>query len=147
MITSATGLILWIYVPINEGIMFPLLAAILPITIITMPKGLLKHVVLTTLILSAFYMLQFIFIMPYFTELWQLVAFYFINIFALWKICSAPQRALYKVLGGNYLVMFTMGALHLTPTYTIDTSLNMLIQLFVILGIIYFFEKAASSSH
>jgi uncharacterized membrane protein YccC len=147
MVMIATFFFLWIYIPLLGGYLFPLLAAIFSVTIMTMPKGLMKSIVFGTITLSAIILAEFVFIMPFFTELWQLGLFYFINIFAIWRIFAAPQYALYKLLGGNFLVILTMSALRLTPTYTIDTSLNLLIQMFLILGIIHFFEKLSSPLH
>lgn len=136
---------LWIYIPLITGGLFPLLSAILSVTFMTMPKGLMKDVILATVILSAFILLQYVFIMPSFTELWQLVAFYFINIIVICKVYARPEQIIYKILGCNFLVLFTTGALHLTPTFTIEMPLNMLIQICVVLGIIHFFEKISRS--
>ncbi|MCW3173328.1 FUSC family protein [Shewanella subflava] len=131
----------WIYIPIMGSYMFPLLSSILAVSIMTMPKGLIKPAATVTFNTSVIILIEYVFLMPYFTELWQLCLFYFINIFAIWRICSTPALALYKLLGGNFVVILTMSALNLTPSYSIETPLNTLIMLFLIFGIISFFEN------
>lgn len=80
-------------------------------------------------------MLQYSLIMPSFTELWQLLAFYFINIVAIWKVFDTVRLGIFRVLGVNLLLVLSSSALNLTPYFNIEIPLMMLVYVLIILAI------------
>ncbi|MDG3399603.1 FUSC family protein, partial [Vibrio parahaemolyticus] len=78
-------------------------------------------------------LLEYVFLMPLMTELWQLALFYFINTIVIWEVFSTPKMLIHRVLGINLLVVLTSGALNLTPIYRIETPILMLTNILIIL--------------
>ncbi|MGR5065173.1 FUSC family protein [Photobacterium sp. DNB22_13_2] len=147
--TLITSYAMWIYLPTPAGILFPLIASSLVNALYDVPSMYFKYTFIGILIFSAVILLEFIFLMPAFTEIYELATFYFINIFVIWKLFSSPQLSVLRVLGGNLLVVMTMSAMYLSPVYTITQSLNTLIFIFIILAIVRFYtlltEEISSS--
>ena len=139
VLTLATSFAMWIYIPLPNGYMFPMLSAVLAINLIAMPKVIVNQALVGLCVSGALVLLQYTFIMPRFTEVWQLAGFYFINLVIIWRVCATPQLAVQKIIAANLLVVLTMSALYLTPSYDITGSLNMFVQVFLALGVIRFF--------
>ncbi|WP_153914758.1 FUSC family protein [Shewanella sp. TC10] len=139
MASLATSFALWIYTPLPNGYMFPMLSAVMAINLIALPKFIVNEALVGICIFGTLVTLQYVFLMPSFTEVWQLAMFYFINVVVIWRLCAAPQLALQKVVGANLLVVLTMSALHLTPSFDITASLNMLVEVFMAIAVIRFF--------
>jgi len=124
-----TSLLLWIYLPIPDSYMFPLNAGVFATILAVLPDNAVKDWMIGYLGFGALYIAQYVFLLPGLTEVWQLAIFYFANIFLLWKVFYKPQQLGFRVIGGNMLMMMTMGALHLTPVYDVETSLSMLVYM------------------
>ncbi len=139
MAALATSFALWIYTPLPNGYMFPMLSAVMAVNLIALPKFIVNEALVGICIFGALVTLEYVFIMPSFTEVWHLAMFYFVNIVVIWRLCAAPQLALQKVIGANLLVVLTMSALHLTPSFDITVSLNMLVQVFMAIALVRFF--------
>ncbi|AVF60311.1 FUSC family protein [Vibrio diabolicus] len=130
-----TSLLIWIYLPVPGGFIFPMLAGVFSSLVPTMPPSIIKDAFFGVIGTGTVILLQYIFLMPMMTELWQLALFYFINIIVIWKVFSTPKLMVHRILGINLLVVLTSGALNLTPVYRIETPLLMLVNIMVILMI------------
>ncbi|MFV8433272.1 FUSC family protein [Vibrio owensii] len=130
-----TSLLIWIYLPVPGGFIFPMLAGVFSSLVPTMPPSIIKDAFFGVIGTGTVILLQYIFLMPMMTELWQLALFYFINIILIWKVFSTPKLMVHRILGINLLVVLTSGALNLTPAYRIETPLLMLVNIMIILMI------------
>lgn len=130
-----TSLLVWIYLPVPGGFIFPMIAGIFSSMLPTMPPSVIKDAFFGVIGTGTVILLQYIFIMPMMTELWQLALFYFINSIVIWKVFATPKLMVHRILGINLLVVLTSGALNLTPVYQIQTPLLMLTTLLIILMI------------
>ncbi|WP_076541672.1 FUSC family protein [Shewanella sp. UCD-KL21] len=139
-----TALLLWIYIPIPDSYLFPMNAGIFACLLSTMPDGVLKHWMWGYLGFGLTFIAQYVLIMPMMTEIWQLAGFYFINMFVIWRIFSKPQFIIHRIIGGNLMMMMTMGALHRVPSYSIETSLRMLIYIMMSLIVVQFYTHLFS---
>lgn len=136
-----TCLALWIYLPLPGGYIMPMIGSIYANMLVTLPDSAIKNAIFGVLIWGTLFLAEYVFILPLFTEAWQLAAFYFFNCVLIWKVCSIPLFSFHKILAGNLLVIFTMGALQYTPSYGIETSLTMFTFLMLTLGIAGFYTK------
>ncbi|RIH71560.1 fusaric acid resistance protein [Vibrio splendidus] len=130
-----TSLLIWIYLPMPGGFIFPMLAGVFSSMVPTMPPSIIKDAFFGVLGTGSVILLQYIFVMPLMTELWQLALFYFVNIMVIWKVFATPKLMVHRILGINLLVVLTSGALNLTPVYQIETPLLMLVNILIILMI------------
>ncbi|MEE3876996.1 FUSC family protein [Vibrio sp. YYF0003] len=131
-----TSLLVWIYLPVPGGSIFPMIAAAFSCILPTMPPSVLKDAFFGVIGTGTVILLEYVFLMPLMTELWQLALFYFINTIVIWEVFSAPKMMIHRILGINLLVVLTSGALNLTPTYKIETPILMLtnILIFLLIG-------------
>ena len=134
-----TSLLVWIYLPVPGGSIFPLIAAAFSCILPTMPPSVLKDAFFGVIGTGTVILLEYVFLMPLMTELWQLALFYFINTIVIWKVFSAPKMMIHRILGINLLVVLTSGALNLTPTYKIETPILMMtnILIFLLIGKVF----------
>lgn len=130
-----TSLLIWIYLPVPGGVIFPMLAGVFSSMVPTMPPSVIKDAFYGVLGTGSVILLQYIFVMPLMTELWELGLFYFLNIMVIWKVFATPKLMVHRILGVNLLVVLTSGALNLTPVYQIETPLLMLVNILIILMI------------
>ncbi|MFB9143300.1 FUSC family protein [Vibrio artabrorum] len=130
-----TSLLVWIYLPVPGGFIFPMIAGVFSSMLPTMPPSVIKDAFFGVIGTGTVILLQYIFMMPMMTELWQLALFYFINSIVIWKVFATPKLMVHRILGINLLVVLTSGALNLTPVYQIQTPLLMLTTLLIILMI------------
>ncbi|MCV5902370.1 hypothetical protein OFN63_40360, partial [Escherichia coli] len=72
-----TSLLIWIYLPVPGGFIFPMLAGVFSSIVPTMPPSIIKDAFFGVIGTGTVILLQYIFIMPMMTELWQLGLFYF----------------------------------------------------------------------
>ncbi|WP_146450229.1 FUSC family protein [Vibrio kanaloae] len=130
-----TSLLIWIYLPVPGGFIFPMIAGVFSSVLPTMPPNVIKDAFFGVLGTGTIILLQYIFIMPMMSELWQLALFYFINCVVIWKVFATPKLMIHRILGINLLVVLTSGALNLTPIYQIETPLLMLTTILILLMI------------
>lgn len=130
-----TSLLVWIYIPVPGGFIFPMIAGVFSSTLPTMPPSIIKDAFWGVIGTGSIILLQYVFVMPFFTELWQLALFYFVNIVVIWTVFSTPQLMVHRILGINLLVVLTSGSLNLTPVYRIETPLLMLTNILILLMI------------
>ncbi|MCW8329851.1 FUSC family protein [Photobacterium sp. SDRW27] len=137
---------LWLFVPMTGGSMIVMLGVILASVVVSMPFCDVKTITYNMVGWSCVILLQYALVMPYFTEVWQLATFYFLNCFGIWYWFSQPQQVLSRMLGSQLLIIMTMGAVKLQPVYDIQGAL---LQLFLIGGamlVIYFVNRGLFSS-
>lgn len=130
-----TSLLVWIYLPVPGGFIFPMIVGVFSSMLPTMPPSVIKDAFFGVIGTGTVILLQYIFIMPMMTELWQLALFYFINSVVIWTVFATPKLMIHRILGINLLVVLTSGALNLTPVYQIETPLLMLSTIMIILMI------------
>ncbi|EMK3392082.1 FUSC family protein [Vibrio parahaemolyticus] len=130
-----TSLLVWIYLPVPGGFVFPMIAGVFSSTLPTMPPSIIKDAFWGVIGTGSIILLQYVFVMPFFTELWQLALFYFVNIVVIWTVFSTPQLMVHRILGINLLVVLTSGSLNLSPVYRIETPLLMLTNILILLMI------------
>ncbi|MEH0741057.1 FUSC family protein [Vibrio cholerae] len=133
--TFLIAIAVWIYLPVPGGFVFPMIAGIFATNLPPLPPGAIKDAFLGTLGLGVFYLGQYVFIMPSFTELWQLASFYFINLLAIWLVFDSPRWGIFRVLGVNLLLILTSSALNLAPSYSFNTPLMMMAYVLIVLVI------------
>ncbi|WP_144207052.1 FUSC family protein [Shewanella donghaensis] len=138
---SATCFSLWIYFAIPGGVIFPLMGSVLAVVTVALPYSIVKQAMWGILGWGIFFIAQYCFILPHFTELWQLVSFYMVNTFILWMVCSKPSLGLHKLLGGNLMLVMSMNALHLIPQYDVKTALLMVSIMTICSAIALFYNK------
>ncbi|MDR9831201.1 FUSC family protein [Vibrio sp. FNV 38] len=134
-----SGLLIWIYLPVPMGSIFPMVMGIFACMLPSLPDAMMKHSFYAVIGFGFIFTAEYVLLMPTLTEIWQLCGLYFINIFLLWKIFSSPKYGIYRMLGGNLMLVMTMGALHLTPEYSIDASISMFVCVMLALLIARFF--------
>ena len=139
-----TAILMWIYLPIPDSFLFPLNAGIYAGLLATMPDRVLKHWMLGYFGFGILFIAQYVLIMPLMTEIWQLASFYFINTFIIWRVASKPQFIIHRLIGGNLMMMMTMGALHNPPSFDIEMSLIMLIYIMLSLVLVQFYTRLFS---
>lgn len=127
------SVLLWIYLPIPGGAIFPMLAGILSSQLPTLPSNTIKDATVSIFGTGTVILLQYVFLMPHFTELWQLALFYFVNTMVIWQVFSTPRLMIHRILSINLLVLLTSGALNLTPVYSIEMPLLMLVSILLLL--------------
>ncbi|MDD1824455.1 FUSC family protein [Photobacterium sp. ZSDE20] len=130
-----TSLLVWIYLPVPGGFIFPMIAGVFSSMLPTMPPSVIKDAFFGVIGTGTIILLQYIFVMPMMSELWQLALFYFINCVVIWKVFATPKLMIHRILGINLLVVLTSGALNLTPIYQIETPLLMLTTILIVLMI------------
>ncbi|MCZ8502842.1 FUSC family protein [Vibrio lentus] len=130
-----TSLLVWIYLPVPGGFIFPMIAGVFSSMLPTMPPSVIKDAFFGVIGTGTIILLQYIFIMPMMSELWQLALFYFVNSVVIWKVFATPKLIIHRILGINLLVVLTSGALNLTPIYQIETPLLMLTTILIVLMI------------
>lgn len=130
-----TSLLVWIYLPVPGGFIFPMIAGVFSSMLPTMPPSVIKDAFFGVIGTGTIILLQYIFVMPMMSELWQLALFYFANSVVIWKVFATPKLMIHRILGINLLVVLTSGALNLTPIYQIETPLLMLTTILIVLMI------------
>jgi hypothetical protein len=136
-----TCLIIWIYFPIPGGYIMPLIASIYANVLAEHSNKVVNLSALAMVAGCIIFTAQYVFLMPTLTEIWQLAGLYALNAFFIWKGCSTPSLAPLRLLGGNFLVILTMGALQLTPSYQVESSLLMIPLFYICLAVTYFYNK------
>ncbi|RKF17896.1 FUSC family protein [Alginatibacterium sediminis] len=145
-VAKALGILLtcfaiWIYLPLPGDFIFPMIASIFASVLVTLPDNALKHAAVGCLLWGTLFLAQYVFVLPIFTELWQLAGLYFLNAIIIWKVCEAPSMGIQKVLAGNLSVVLCMSALQITPSYNIEMPISMLMLVFVCLSVASFYTK------
>lgn len=135
-VSLVTAILMWLYIPVPSGTMFVLNMSICAILLSNMPQQMIKHWFVGYTFFGVIFLAQYVFILPELTEVYQLLLFYAINIFIIYKSFSTIQWFIYKVLGGNLLLMMTMTATQQSPSYDIVTPLYMLVYTFLALAIL-----------
>lgn len=136
-----TCLLMWVFIPLPGGFLVPMIASIFANVFVTLPDNAIKHALLGCIIWGLFFLSQYVLLMPTFTEAWQIAGLCFINAIIIWKSCHAPSFAIQKILAGNLAVILPMSALQLTPDYSLQLPLVMLMLVFICLGVAGFYIK------
>ncbi|WP_220718760.1 FUSC family protein [Agarivorans litoreus] len=124
---------LWIYLPIPGSFMFPMLAASLGISLVEFNSAVFNKLLVVLYFWAVVILLQYVFLLPMLESGWQLAAFYFVNCFVIWRVFHKPEQLVMRLMGGQFLVLLTMNAQHLRPVYDINSSLQMLMHLSVLI--------------
>lgn len=85
---TVSAFMLWIYMPVPNGVLFPTLAGVLAANVLTIPGKAVKYIMLFYAITASFLLLQYVFVMPELTEAWQILLLYFCNAVLLWRLCD-----------------------------------------------------------
>ncbi|MCU8501877.1 FUSC family protein [Vibrio vulnificus] len=130
-----TAVLLWIYLPVPGGFVFPMIAGIFATNIPPLPPSAIKDAFWGTIGLGSFYLVQYVFLMPSFSELWQLASFYFINVVAIWKVFDTARLGIFRVLAVNLLLVLSSSAQNLTPSYSFSLPAMMVVYVLLLLMI------------
>lgn len=136
-----TTLLLWIYLAIPGAYMLPILGAVLAISAPPLPNSLMRYTEVSIIVIAIISIAQLVFIMPVFTEAWQIAGLYFFNVVLVFKISEIHGFELQKFFAGNISVTFGVGALQLVPNYDVTKSLLMVIYMLLTIGIVVFYNK------
>ncbi|PKF61575.1 FUSC family protein [Psychromonas sp. psych-6C06] len=131
--TFIASVYFWIYLPVPGGYVFPMMAGIFATNLPPLPISVIRDIFWSIIGLGSFYLAQYLLLMPSFTELWQLAAFYFINIVAIWKVFDSARLLIFRVVGVNLLLVLSSGALNLTPSFSFSIPIMMVVYLLTIL--------------
>jgi uncharacterized membrane protein YccC len=134
-----SAFLLWIYMPVPGGTVFPMLACVMGNAMTSMPKAYINDVILGFIVFATFVLLQFVLLLPSLTEAWQLALFYFVNLIIMSISCDVLKKPLQKTIGPMMLVVLTNGPLHLTPSYDIQTPLIMVTFVFLAIALTKFY--------
>ncbi|EPT9249348.1 TPA: FUSC family protein [Photobacterium damselae] len=137
---------LWVYVPMQGGAMIVMLSLIFGSVALSLPFVSPRYILLHMICWAALALLQYTFILPHLSHLWQLGLFYFINVFSLWFYFNQPQQIFHRLLGCQTLMLMTTSAIQLTPSYNIETSLLTITLLSIALLIIFWIYNGIYSS-
>ncbi|MGR5282552.1 FUSC family protein [Photobacterium damselae] len=137
---------LWVYVPMQGGAMIVMLSLIFGSVALSLPFVSPRYILLHMICWAALALLQYTFILPHLSHLWQLGLFYFINVFSLWFYFNQPQQIFHRLLGCQTLMLMTTSAIQLTPSYNIETSLLTINLLSIALLIIFWIYNGIYSS-
>ncbi|GIU44112.1 fusaric acid resistance protein [Shewanella colwelliana] len=138
---SLTCFGLWIYFSIPGGPIFPLVGAVLANVTVHMPDSLIRQAKLASLAWGAVFLAEYCLVLTVITELWQLIAFYMVNMLLIYGLCGKPSLAVQRILGGNLLLIMTMNALHSAPQFEIITPLFMLTMMVISLSVARFYTR------
>ena len=141
MAISLTCFGLWIYFAIPGGPIFPLIGAALANAAVYLPSSLIRPAKMACLAWGALFLAEYCLILTQMTELWQLLAFYGINMLLIYGCFNKPSHAVIRLLGGNLLLIMTMNALHGTPQYEIVTPILMLVIVLIGLTVTRFYMR------
>ncbi|AWK84176.1 FUSC family protein [Photobacterium damselae] len=137
---------LWVYVPMQGGAMIVMLSLIFGSVALSLPFVSPRYILLHMICWATLALLQYTFILPHLSHLWQLGLFYFINVFSLWFYFNQPQQIFHRLLGCQTLMLMTTSAIQLTPSYNIETSLLTITLLSIALLIIFWIYNGIYSS-
>ncbi|HIF9464721.1 TPA: FUSC family protein [Photobacterium damselae] len=116
----------WIYIPIQGGSIIVMLSLVFGSVSFGLPFVSPRYILIHIICWAIFALLQYIFILPHLSHLWQLGLFYFINVFSFWYYFNLPQQMFHRLLGCQTLISMTTNTLQLTPNYNIDGLLLMI---------------------
>ncbi|MGZ9899746.1 FUSC family protein [Shewanella gaetbuli] len=137
----STCFAMWIYLPIPSHGMFPMLATIFACVLVNLPDNMAKHGLWGVMIWGPIFIAQYTLIMPHFTELWQLLSLYAVNIVIIWTLFSNARMGIQRILGGNLMMVLTMNALKPAPVFDVSLSLNMLAWVIVCIGVVQIYTQ------
>lgn len=137
---------LWVYVPMQGGAMFVMLSLIFGSVALSLPFVSPRYILLHMICWAVLTLLQYTFILPHLSHLWQLGLFYFINVFCLWFYFNKPQQILHRLLGCQTLMLMTTSAIQLTPSFNIERPLLTITLLSMALLIIFWVYNGVYSS-
>jgi uncharacterized membrane protein YccC len=136
---------LWIYVPMTGGPMIVMFGSIFGSVVLSIPFANTRSMLLYIVGWSCLFLLEYIFIMPALTEIWQLGSFYFFNVFVLWFLFNRPQQMLHRLLGSLFMVLMTKSAIAASPSYDVLQALVMLLIISIAILIISFVNHSVFS--
>ncbi|HIF9176722.1 TPA: FUSC family protein [Photobacterium damselae] len=138
--------VLWIYVPMQGGAMIEMLSLIFGSVALSLPFVSPRYILLHMVCWAILTLIQYTFILPHLSHLWQLGLFYFINVFCLWFFFNKPQHILHRLLGCQTLMLMTTNVIQLTPSFNIERPLLTIILLSMALLIIFWVYNGIYSS-
>ncbi|QLE83716.1 hypothetical protein FLM48_00585 [Shewanella sp. Scap07] len=136
-----SSFVLWIYLPVPGGALFPTLASVLAANVLSIPGKMVKFVYVFYAVFAAWILLMYIFFLPLITQGWQLAATFAINGMLFWKVCDLLGLAAMKSLAGNILVNVPASATESVPSFGVTGPIMMIFLLFLSLALIQFFAK------
>ncbi|WP_408900888.1 FUSC family protein [Photobacterium piscicola] len=137
---------LWLFIPMQGGVMIVMLSLIFGSVALSLPFVSPRYILMHMIVWSVLALLQYIFILPHLSQIWQLGLFYFINVFVLWFYFNQPQQVFHRLLGCQNLMLMTTSAIQLVPTYSVETSLLTILLLFIGLLVIFWVYNGIYSS-
>ena len=139
--TSSTCFGLWIYFAIPGSFIFPMLGAVIANATRLMPDRIIRQAKYSVISWGGIFLVQYCFVLPSITELWQLIAFYMVNTFLIYAVFNKPSDAMTRMIGGIMMVLMTMNALYATPKFDIIMPILMLIIMLMVLAIAGFYTR------
>ncbi|MBY6223780.1 FUSC family protein [Ferrimonas balearica] len=127
---------LWILLPVPGGSIFPILVVALGSVLVTFPLKMNNIAFWGVTLFAVPALLQFVFLLPRLTEVWQLGGFYFLNLFLVWRLFPGPKGLLLRLLGAQLTIIMTMGAMQLTPRYDVTQSLTMMVLVWLVILVV-----------
>ncbi|MBY5992878.1 FUSC family protein [Ferrimonas balearica] len=140
MLILVVALILWVQLPVPGGVLFPIMAVSLSSPLVTFPPRMIGVAFVAITALAVPVLIQYALLLPHLTEAWQLGAFYFINLFVIWRLFAGEgaMKFIMRMLGAQLLVVMTTGAVNLVPSFAITQSLTMLVLVYLVLMVVHF---------
>ena len=138
---------LWLYVPMPGGPMIVMFGACFGAVVLSLPFASTRSLLFYMLGWGSAVLVQYVFILPHMSEIWQLAAFYFLNTFVIWSVFNKPQHIFHRMLGTMNLVLMTKSAMQLSPTYDIQAALLIMLLLSVGMLVIFFVNHGVYSAN
>lgn len=138
---SVVVIMMWIYMPVPGGALFPIFGLIIAINIAELPSKLVAPVLFSYLFFVLINLLQYTLIMPTLTESWQLAALFGVNVLIGFILCDKFHLSPLKVLMGNALININGSALELVPTYNIVSPIMIMVFMFLVFVIAGFVAR------
>lgn len=138
---------LWLYVPMPSGAMIVVFGANLGAVVLSMPFANMRSLSLYVIGWASLILVQYTFILPHLSEVWQLGAFYFLNTFVIWFVYCKPQDIFHRLIGTMSLVLMTKSVMQLSPTYDIRSAILVLMLMSIAMLVIFFVNYGVFSAN
>lgn len=138
--------LLYVFIPISDGMIMIFIGTLFGSVTVSMPCVNPISLLFYIIIWSVFALIQYIFLLPFFTEIWQIILFYFINTFIIWYVFDQNKHILHRLFGLVGLILTTKNIISLTPVYDIKSILLTLVFISISFFVIFFVNYSVYSS-
>ncbi|PSX20443.1 FUSC family protein [Photobacterium kishitanii] len=140
MLIVSSLVLIWYYYNPPGGSLMIALGTIFGLTFIGLPFANMKTILAYIVGWSGFVLLEYIFIIPFLDQPYQIALFYFFSTFFIWFKFSGSKYLVSRVMGTMILIISTKSVMCLTPVYDPKLAISILVSLSIGLLLIIFFN-------